>query len=301
MIAIYHYNKVKNLKYVIAIIQSASHPALDSARDGFIEALSYHFSDQNIEFLLYNSQGSLANAHALASQLIHNNNINMFYTIGSSVTQAISQLEKRRPIIFAAVSDAQAIGIEDGKNVTGISDMIAPEIPLYLINSINKDIKKVGLFYSMSTLNQRECAKIKQILENNHKEVINIIVNNESEIEAILEANLYNIDALLSPCDNIIAMAMPFIAKKMIMYKKPYFVCFNEAIKGGALGACGADYYESGKENGYNAVKVIKKEIAISRIPIKISDCNSIYLNQDAAKSIDLDIKLITNNNIVII
>lgn len=295
------YNKITKSKYVIAIIQSAAHPALDSARDAFIETLNAEFQNEKIEFLLYNTQGSLSTAHALASQLIQNKQINLFYTIGSSVTQALSQLEKTKPIFFAAVSDPDAIGIKNGQNITGISDMLSPEIPFYLINTIYPKAQKIGLLFSLSALNQTECIKIRQALEKNGKTVIDIIINNEGEIDALLESNINNIDAILSPCDNIIATAMPLIVKKTIIHQKPFFVCFNEATIAGALASCGTNYYESGKKIAMYATQVIKKEIIISDINITMSHNNTIYVNKKTAHTINIDMSLIKNNNIIII
>lgn len=297
------YNKIHKPKYTIAIVQSASHPALDAARDGFIQTINKNFSDKEIQFLLYNTQGSLASAHSLASQLHNNKKIHMFYTIGSSVTQAVHQLEKTRPIFFAAVSDPYEIGInqQNYKNITGFSDMISPEIPLYLINSIDPKTKKIALLYSMSTLNQQECKKIRTVLENNKKEVIDIIINNETEIESILESNIEKCDAILSPCDNVVATAMPLIVKKTIKHKKPFFVCFNEAVTAGALASCGTNYYESGEKNATNAIQVIKKTKNISDMKIEISHNKKIYLNNETAQKIGIDISNISNDNIKVI
>ncbi len=301
IIIFYKYNNTIKSKYTIAIIQSASHPALDAAKDGFIEVINQSFLKNQVEFLLYNTQGSLSQAHGLASQLYQNKKINMFYTIGSSVTQAISKIEKNRPILFSAVSDYKTIGIdESSKNITGISDMISPEIPVYLINTIYPNANKIGLFYSLSTLNQKECLKIREALEKNNKNVTEIIINNENEIESILESNINQIDALLSPCDNIIASAMPLIVKKTLIHKKPFFVCFNEATQAGALASCGTNYYESGKNIAFHAIKIIKKEINITDIQIEISKDDTIYLNQKTAKIIDMHIPT-NNKNIILI
>ncbi len=66
--AIYLHRKssspVKN-DLVIGILQTASHPALDAARDSFIAELKNKIGD-SVTFVLQNAQGSIANAHAIA-------------------------------------------------------------------------------------------------------------------------------------------------------------------------------------------------------------------------------------------
>ncbi len=303
VLLINQYYGIKNPKYTIAIIQSASHPSLDSARDAFIKTINNHFPNKTIEFLLYNTQGSLSSAHALASQLYNNKNINMFFTIGSLVTQAIQQLEKERPIFFAAVSSPEEIGINQAtsNNITGISDMIAPKTPLYVINSICPKAKTIGLLYSFSTLNQKECQQIKIELEKNNKTVADIIINNETEIESILESNIEKYDAIISPCDNVVATAMPLIVKKMINHQKPFLTCFNEATTAGALASCGTNYYDAGEKNALNAIEVIEKTKQISDIPVSIIENNIIYCNKQTAAKINIDLPSEKNDLLIII
>ncbi len=53
--------------YTIGILQTASHPALDASRDGFVEELQHTIG--NIAFVIQNAQGSVTHAHAIAQQI----------------------------------------------------------------------------------------------------------------------------------------------------------------------------------------------------------------------------------------
>ena len=78
----------------IGILQTASHPALDASRDGFIEELKNKMGN-NIEFITQNAQGSIAQAHAIAQQFHANKHINGFFAIATPAAQAMSVLKKK--------------------------------------------------------------------------------------------------------------------------------------------------------------------------------------------------------------
>jgi putative ABC transport system substrate-binding protein len=297
----YQYKKLDKKKYTIAIMQTASHPSLDAAREGFILELKNNFKNDEIDFLLFNVEGSVSNAHSVASQLFYNKDIIGFYAIGSLTAQAIHNLEKIRPIFISAVSDPKSLGfIYENSNVIGLSDMVSPEIPCNLIKSIIPEAKNIGLLYSQSNLNQNECINIKKILEENNKNVFNIVVNSEGDIISALNNHILKIDLILSPCDNIVAIAIPIIAQYSLLHKKPFVSCFNEAIGGGAFASCGINYYKSGQDVGKIAVLILKKEKKISDFNIGVSINNDFYINKIIAEKLNIDITNIDNNIIIL-
>ena len=64
----------------IGILQTASHPALDAAREGFMTAIKEKVGDR-IDFVIRNGQGSISNIHAIAQQFHAKNDIFMHITI----------------------------------------------------------------------------------------------------------------------------------------------------------------------------------------------------------------------------
>ena len=57
----------KTALYSIGILQTASHPALDAARDGFMAELN-QLLPQQVDYIINNAQGSIPQAHTIAQQ-----------------------------------------------------------------------------------------------------------------------------------------------------------------------------------------------------------------------------------------
>lgn len=293
-----HHKDNNKIGYHIAILQSCSHPSLDEARKGFIETIRSNFSEDKIALSYCNGEGSASTIIALAQQMVSNKNIDMFYAIGSFSAHNLYALEKKRPILLAAVSDPIANGIPlNASNVAGVSDAVSPETPLYIINRVTPDAKKIGLLYSVSSLNDNEANKVTKNLEDNEKTVLPIIVQSEQDLIGILDTSLPKIDILLSLCDNVIASTAPFIAKKTIETKIPFITCFNDGSKKGALASCGTNYYEDGKLVAQYAIDIIKKEKKPYQYGITINKDTTIYVNQNTAnklqKTIQEDSKIV--------
>lgn len=280
-------NNNKNT-YQIAILQSCSHPSLDEAREGFIEKIKSHFPHDRVTISIFNGEGTASTIVGLAQQLISNQNIDMFYAIGSAPAHNLYALEKTRPILLAAVSDPIANGIPlNASNVAGISDTVAPEIPTNVINTVAPDAKKIGLIYSMSSLNNNETTKVIKHLEDDEKNVLSIIIQNEQDLIGILDTTLPKIDLLLSLCDNVIASTTALIAKKTIQAKIPFITCFNDGSKNGALASCGSNYYQDGKLAAEYAIDIIEKKKKPYQCGITINKNTTIYVNEKTANKLE--------------
>ena len=77
-------------------------------------------NNKEINIIVKNAEASFFQANTIASQLVKNKDIEIFFTIGSAPTQAISHFEKERPIVFAGISNPEELGLIEGKNITGI-------------------------------------------------------------------------------------------------------------------------------------------------------------------------------------
>src|SRR6056297_3759878 len=111
-------------EYRIGISQFVEHPALDSAREGFIEGLAEEgFSEENIEFIEQNAQADFATAQSIAQQF-KSNNLDLILAIATPNAQAAANVIKNTPVLFTAVTDPVEAGIVEtmeapGGNLTG--------------------------------------------------------------------------------------------------------------------------------------------------------------------------------------
>jgi ABC-type uncharacterized transport system substrate-binding protein len=140
---IYKFKNNTIKKYTVAIIQCASNKSLDVLSNNFIDEIKKIFNN-NINIIYKNAGASLPNAHSIAHELHLNKKIDLFFTIGGSVSQAIANLEDTRPIIIAGISDPKAHNLNK-KNICGTIDAMDEETILKMINENSIENKKIGM------------------------------------------------------------------------------------------------------------------------------------------------------------
>lgn len=286
----------------IAIIQVASHPSLDAAKQGFIDVVKKGLGKDKFDFDLYNCQGSIVALENIISQVMHDKDIKLFYTIGSLPTQSVYRVESERPILFAAVSDPYVLGIHQGKsNISGISDMTPPGLPLAMIDIIVPNKKKIGLLYSYASLNKNEIMQVKKNLQSGGKEVVEIVIQNEFEIVSVLEQYLDKVDVLLSLCDNVVASSMRFIVRIANEYNVPIITTFLAALNDGVLAATGVNYNDNGRKIGEIALSILQGEKHPYHYMIQMNDNNKIYLSKEGAMRFGITLEQFENNESVIL
>jgi len=246
-------------KYTIGILQTASHPALDATREGFIKELTT-LLNSDVSFTIYNAEGSPANAHMLAQRLHNDASIAAIYAIASPALQAAAIVENDKPIIFATVTDPKVLGIENAHNICGVSDMINMRKEIELIAQLAPTAKTVAILFNNAEPNSlAQVQQIKHELTSAGIIPLEVGISQESDIPAATEMACRKADALIAPADNTVACAMELVASIALKYKKPLFACYNQAVNQGALAARGFDYNKVGEKAAQLAHDVIIK------------------------------------------
>jgi len=288
--------------YTIGIIQTASHPALDETRKGFVDALQERLGTK-VECILYNAQGSIATAHMIAQRMHADTTIDGIYAIATPAVQAITSIEQQKPIFIAAITDPSALGItHHTKNVCGVTDMIDMEKEIEMMLQLVPTIKTVALLYSSAELNSLKQVELLKIeLAKQQIQAIEVSVTQESDILPAISLASRKADAIIAPSDNIIASAMELVAALALQHKKPLLTCYNQAVKQGALAARGVDYYQSGQEAGEYAYQVLVQGKKPQDLGIAKPKGGSIYINQKTLKELGLTIPDNLSKEVIII
>ncbi len=275
----------------IGILQTASHPALDASRDGFIEELKNKM-DNNIEFITQNAQGSVAQAHTIAQQFHANKNITGFFAIATPAAQAMSALEKERPIFIAAVTDPNALGLlHPTTNVCGVKDMINVKAEIEMLTQLIPHAKTVGLIYTSGETNSNALVQQMAIeLRSHNLNYITFAISNESDLQTVVELACRKTDVILAPTDNTIASAISLIAEITLKNKKPLIVSDNMLIKFGALAARGVDYKASGRKAAQIAYEVVTNNKKPHELPVEQAKNEQIVINKKSLKILELTI-----------
>jgi putative ABC transport system substrate-binding protein len=276
-------------RWTIAILQTASHPALDAARDGFVTTLQQKLGD-DIGFLIRNGEGSIGIIHTIAQQFHARQDVDAIYAIATPAAQAATSIEKEKPIIIAAVTVSPELGISfDQPNVCGVSDMINVRAEVEAMHQLLPNIKTVGIIFSSAEVNAVATSKrlVTELERVGYTPVI-IGITSESDIEPAIMSALRKVDALIAPTDNTIANTIALIADLARKAGKPLIVSDNMLVKYGPLMARGVDYYESGTQAAAIALELLINHKKPYELPILGADSKHVFVNTQTATSLNL-------------
>ena len=112
----------------IGVIQQAEHPALDSAYEGFLDALKEagYEDGVNMELDYNNAQGDTSNCETIATKLV-NDQSDLILAIATPAAQAVAGKTTEIPILATAVTDFEVAGLVDSNDAPG------PMYPVLLI------------------------------------------------------------------------------------------------------------------------------------------------------------------------
>jgi len=278
-------------KYTIGIIQTASHPALDAARDGFMNSLQQKLG-ADVGFIVSNGQGSINTLYSIAQQFHARQDINAIYAIATPAAQAIASVEKEKPIIIAAVTVSPELGINfDQPNVCGVSDMINVRAEVEAMQQLLPDIKTVGVIFSTAETNSVATSKVMITeLERVGYTPVSIGIASESDIEPAVMSALRKVDALIAPTDNTIANTVALIADLARKAEKPFIVSDNMLVKYGPLMARGVDYSQAGVDAARIAVELLVNHKKPYELPILGAETKDVFVNMQTAAALKIEI-----------
>ena len=293
---------ITTVLYTIGILQTASHPALDAARDGFMEELQSKLG-ADVAFIVQNAQGSVSQAHTIAQQFHANRQLSGVFSIATPAAQAMSAVDKVKPIFIAAVTDPNALGlIYPTTNVCGVTDAINVPAEIEMLVHLIPTTKTVGILYTSGETNSLVMAKqMRQELEARGLTVTDFAVTNESDLAALTELACRKVDVLLSPTDNMIASAISLISTITLKNKKPFMVSDNMLVKFGPLAARGVDYKLSGKQAAQVAYKVLVEGAKPFELLIEQADSKKAFINRETMTFFGIVVPQELQNDIVLI
>ncbi|MBC7359629.1 MAG: ABC transporter substrate-binding protein [Desulfacinum sp.] len=274
----------------IGISQIVEHPALDAARQGFIDALAKHgyVEGKNVTYDIQIAQGNMATANSIAKALV-GKKVDLIHSIATPTSQACVNATKEIPIIISSVTDPVGAGLVEslerpGGNVTGTTDRSPVDRQVDLILEIVPNLKKLGFIYnsgednSISSLNQlkEECAK-------RGIEVVEATVSNSSGVFMAAKSLVGRVDAIHIPTDNTVVSAFESVVKVCEDNKIPLFAADIDSVPRGAIAALAIDYYRLGLQSGEMAVRVLQGADPAT-MPVETLKDLKLYVNTQAAE-----------------
>jgi len=280
----------------IGITQIVEHPALDAARQGFIDALveGGYKEGENVVYDVANAQNDKSNALTIA-QKFTNDKVDMIFAISTPSAQAASQATADIPILITAVTDPVEAGLVDsmeapGTNVTGTTDMNPIAEQLDLIKKFVPDAKKVGVIFNAGEVNSEVQVKIaREVAKDIGLEVVEVSVATTADVSQAAASLADRVDAIYVPTDNTVVAALEAVIKVAEENDIPVIAGEGDSVERGALATFGIDYYELGKQTGEMAIKVLSGEDPAG-MPIETQKNMKLYLNKKAAEAMGVEI-----------
>lgn len=283
--------------FKIGIAQIVEHPALDAARDGFIQALkdNGYVDGQNIKLDIQNAQGDQSNLKTISDRFVSNQD-DLILAIATPTAQAMASATTTIPILGTAVTDyvgAKLINSNDapGGNISGTTDMNPIKEQIDLLVKLVPKAKNIGLIYTSSEQNSViQAGLVKDACAKLGLKVVEATVTNSNDVQQVTQSLVGKVDAIYIPTDNTLASAMPIVSQITTQNKIPTICGESNMVNGGGLATIGINYSKLGYQTGLMAIKVLKGEAKPATMPIESQTQFDYTINGDAAKAIGITI-----------
>ncbi|MGI6571023.1 MAG: ABC transporter substrate-binding protein [Caldicoprobacterales bacterium] len=262
--------------YNIGIIQYAEHVALDSAREGFVDALkdNGYVDGENITLDIQNAQADPSNLSTISDRFV-SNNCDLILAIATSAAQAIAGKTTEIPILATAITDFVEARLVDsneapGGNVSGTSDMNPVKEQIDLLVRLAPEAKTIGVIYTSSEPNSVVQARIaKEAVEKLDLNFAEVTITNSNDVQQAVQSLVEKCDAIYIPTDNILASAMPTVYGATAKTKTPVVCGEIGMVENGGLASYGINYYDLGYQTGEMAVSILKGEAKPADMPVQ--------------------------------
>ena len=281
----------------IGISQLAEHAALDSAREGFIEALEEagYKDGENIKLDFQNAQGDINNAQTIARKFV-DENMDMILAIATPAAEAAANVTSDIPILITAVTDPIEAGLTENlesptANVTGTTDMNPVKEQIELLAELIPTAKNIGILYNAGEINSQVQVDIaKDIVSDMGLNLIEATVSNTSEVSQATQSLMGRVDAIYVPTDNTIVSSIGAVIKVSNDHNIPVIGSERGQVDAGAVAVKGIDYKLLGKQTGEIAVKILKDGKTPKDLPIEDTKDIIFIINKKAAKDLGVEI-----------
>ena len=279
----------------IGITQLVEHPALDQAREGFIEGLKENgfVEGENLEIDFQNAQNDNPTSQTIASNFA-NDKKDLIFAVSTPSAQATLNATQDIPIVFTAVTDAVEAGLvksnkSSENNVTGTSDAIPVDKSLELIKKFVPNVKTIGVVCNTSEINSKlQVDALRKAAEKEGIKVIDKGATQANEVNQAVAAVAKEADVIFTPTDNLVASSMPIITKVATENKIPVIGSEEGHVENGALACNGISYKELGKKAGEMAAQILKGEKQPSELPVATLEETETIINKSTMETLGI-------------
>ena len=245
-------------QYLVGICQQMTHDALDSATQGFKDALADILGEGAVEYSEGNAGGEQPNCVTIIDGLV-SENVDLILANATWPLQAAYSATSEIPVLGTSVTDyATALNIDDwtgtvGGNISGTSDLAPLDQQAAMIQELFPDAKNVGLLYCSGEPNSvYQIETIRGYLEDMGYTCEAYAFTDVNDLSSVTQTACDNSDVIYIPTDNTAAGNTETIANV-----------------GCGVATLSISYYDLGYTTGEMAAQILKGEADISTMPIE--------------------------------
>ncbi len=197
--------------------------------------------------------------------------------------------------LFSTVTDPVAAGLvkdlkKPGGNISGVSNFVELKPQLELFLKIQPELKRLGFLYNPGELNSVSIIKrLEKLCTEFNITLVKQVANKTADVPQAAIKLATNVDAIFISNDNTALGALQTIFSAANKAKIPVYVSDTDAVELGALAALGPNQYQVGLQTGKMIAQILDGE-DISNIPVGFPNRTELYINEDVARLIQLNI-----------
>lgn len=285
--------KAEETKYTVGICQLMQHAALDTATQGFMDALTEKLGD-SVTFDLQNAQGEPTTCSTIVTGFVANEYDLIMANATPALLAAVSATDTI-PILGTSVTDyATALAIDDmdasvgtGINVSGTSDGVPAQLYADVLMELIPEAKKVSIVYCSAEPNSEfQADQFIACMDAIGVETTVYTFTDSNDIQAVVTAAIEDADAMYIPTDNTAASNMTIVTNICAPAGMP-IICGEEGMCGsGGLATITISYYDIGYVCGEMAYDILVNGADVSAMPIGYAASPEKKYNADYAEAI---------------
>jgi ABC-type uncharacterized transport system substrate-binding protein len=273
--------------YKIGILQLTQN--LDTAVHGFKQALS----QEEVEYLYFNVDGTVEKLPAFAQKLV-DENVDLIFACTTPAAKAAIAASDHIPVVYTPVFDPISVGLAQsmecpGNHATGVSGMVSATDKVAFIEELLPEAKTLGMPFDPNDENAKiEVANFKKAAEG-HFTLIELPIASETDISELSELLTDEMDAIFMPIGKLLEDNFASIVYYTDDLDLPIIASHAPNIVGGAIGGLAANHEALGYECGLKAIEILGGKDA-GTIPVGSVKTPDVLLNQYTADNLDIEL-----------
>ena len=258
----------------IGIVERFDDPAVDDARDGFLQAMDAagYKATENVRYFRFNAEGSDFPLDEIVEELVVEEEVDVLLAIGSDALRAAVEGARGQPILFALATDDTIGGLSDGgfrhgaviggafAPAVGLVEMVSPALPsLDLIAS-----SRLAVFVVPDELDSVAAARLgAESISRSGLEVVRIEVADAASVaDAVHEAAEADVAAIALTPSALLDDALEDILAAAARVDLPVVGTRRDHVERGAYAARGPVTEENGRIAGEMLARFLADDLS---------------------------------------